>query len=400
YYTALTLAVFADLGYYRANWSMAELMSWGKNVGCEFLQKKCVDIKNLATRYPHMFCNKEDKATFRCSSDRRHVGTCTGHIVESKGSLYYKDVCPVISTSFYDILTGETPNTCTGATAETLPGSLTGTGSWCLDAEALQVKGGDGGKKIAGACAQVLCEGGTVKVKYLGAKEPVPCPEGKEVTVVANDHLKGGKLKCPKYAEVCTIAANGSSLVIPRVEEGANGDAEEKQKEDAAEHKKKEKEEAEDTPSLESQPAELSSGAAGGDLSNPKAAAEVGPGTLPAAETQETENGPGGPAHSAAASPPPADAAPSPDEAVAAKESDAEEAAEEAAGAASAAPDVPAPPTPTPTASVNGSAVQKKLDGAAQQLGGDAGAAAAAVGCSHFVLLAVAAAAAVAMLPS
>ncbi|RNE95846.1 surface protease GP63, partial [Trypanosoma conorhini] len=248
-----------------------------------------------------------------------------------------------------------------------------------------------GGKKIEGVCAQVLCEGGAVKVKYLGAAEYVECPEGKEVTVVANDHLEGGKLKCPKYEEVCTIAANGSSLVTPRVEEEeGKGDAEGTQEEDAAEQ---EEEEAEEVPALEPQRAELSSGTAGGDLSNPKAAAEVGPGTLPAAETQKRANGPGGPAHSAAASPPPAAAARSPDEAVAAKESD----AAGAAGAAAAAPDLPAPPTPTPAASANGSDLLKKLDGAAQQLGGDAGAAAADVGCSHFVLLAVAAA--VAMLP-
>ncbi|RNF01488.1 surface protease GP63, partial [Trypanosoma conorhini] len=132
----------------------------------------------------------------------------------------------------------------------------------------------------------------------------------------------GGKIKCPRYEEVCTIAANGSSLVVPRVLSGAE------QAKGAA---------------LESPGAGAPAGAAGGDSPGP------------------------------------------------------EEATEAAAAAAAASPDVPAPPTPTPAASVNGSAVQKKLDGAARQLGSDAGAAAAAVGCSHFVLLA---AAAVAMLPS
>ncbi|RNF06897.1 surface protease GP63, partial [Trypanosoma rangeli] len=36
YYTALTMAVFADLGYYHVNWSMAEPMAWGNNTGCDF----------------------------------------------------------------------------------------------------------------------------------------------------------------------------------------------------------------------------------------------------------------------------------------------------------------------------------------------------------------------------
>ncbi|ESL06050.1 hypothetical protein TRSC58_06282 [Trypanosoma rangeli SC58] len=41
YYTELTLAAFADLGYYKANWAMAEPMGWGRRSGCELLQKKC-----------------------------------------------------------------------------------------------------------------------------------------------------------------------------------------------------------------------------------------------------------------------------------------------------------------------------------------------------------------------
>ncbi|RNF00991.1 surface protease GP63, partial [Trypanosoma conorhini] len=278
YYTALTLAVFEDLGYYRVNWGMAEPMGWGNNSGCGFLQTKCNDTERLATTYPHMFCDDTDKATLRCSSDRRHVGTCTTGIVDQSGSLHNKDVCPVVSTYLHDSTSERRSSACADAAAATLPGSLTGTGSWCLDAEALQVKTNAGGKKIEGVCAQVLCEGGAVKVKYLGGNEPVPCPEGKEVTVVANDHLQGGKLKCPKYEEVCTIAANGSSLVIPRVEE--EGDAEGNPEEDAAEQEEKndEEEAEEEVPALEPQRAELSSGTAGIDLSNPKAAAEVGPG--------------------------------------------------------------------------------------------------------------------------
>ncbi|RNF01226.1 surface protease GP63, partial [Trypanosoma conorhini] len=304
YYTALTLAVFEDLGYYRANWGMAEPMRWGNNSGCGFLQTKCNDTERLATTYPHMFCDDTDKATLRCSSDRRHVGTCTTGIVDQSGNLHFKDVCPVVSTYFYDSNSGRRSNACADAAAATLPGSLTGTNSWCLDAEELQVKTNAGGTKIEGVCAQVLCEGGAVKVKYLGAKEPVLCPEGKEVTVVANDHLQEGKLKCPKYEEVCTIAANGSSLVIPRVEEeGANGDAEGNQREDEAEQEEENEEEAAgDAPALEPQRAELPSGTAGGDPSNPKAAAEVETGTLPAAETQGRAKGPDGGVHSAAAS--------------------------------------------------------------------------------------------------
>ncbi|EKF28283.1 surface protease GP63, putative, partial [Trypanosoma cruzi marinkellei] len=102
-------------------------------------------------------------------------------------------------------------------------GSFTGSGSWCLDAELLEAN--DNHKNVKGVCAQVSCDEGTVKVKYSGSKDFHPCPENTDIPVTLNG-VEGGKIKCPKYGEVCTIAANGSSLVIPSV---LQNDKEEKQ---------------------------------------------------------------------------------------------------------------------------------------------------------------------------
>ncbi|RNC33908.1 surface protease GP63, partial [Trypanosoma cruzi] len=232
YYTALTMAVFADMGYYRVNWSMAEPMSWGHRTGCDFLEKKCGEITDFPTKYPHMFCDATDNETLRCTSDRRHVGTCTATIVEDKGSLVDKDVCPVVSSYFHEISSGTTYNACSDENVDYLPGSLTGGGSWCLDAELLEKKDDNGHKSVKGVCAQVLCEEGTVKVKYSDGKDFQHCPEGSVITVTLNGFEQDGKIKCPKYGEVCTIAGNGSSLVVPRAleddkreEQGEEGEA-------------------------------------------------------------------------------------------------------------------------------------------------------------------------------
>ncbi|EKF26354.1 surface protease GP63, putative, partial [Trypanosoma cruzi marinkellei] len=114
YYTALTMAVFADMEYYRVNWSMAEPMSWGNRSDCNFLEKKCNQTENLATKYPHMFCDANDTETLRCTSDRRHVGTCTANIFEDKGTPAEKDVCPVVASYFHDD-SGTKYNTCSDA---------------------------------------------------------------------------------------------------------------------------------------------------------------------------------------------------------------------------------------------------------------------------------------------
>ncbi|RNC51005.1 surface protease GP63 [Trypanosoma cruzi] len=115
-----------------------------------------------------MFCDAKDTETLRCTSDRRHVGTCTASIVEDKESLLDKDVCPVVSLEFHEISSGTTYRTCSDENVDYLRGSLTGGGSWCLDAELLETKDGNGHKSVKGVCAQVLFDGGTVKVKYLG----------------------------------------------------------------------------------------------------------------------------------------------------------------------------------------------------------------------------------------
>ncbi|PWV03484.1 putative surface protease GP63 [Trypanosoma cruzi] len=233
YYTALTMAVFADMGYYRVNWSMAEPMSWGNSTGCDFLEKKCKEAKDFPAKYPHMFCDATDKETLRCTSDRRHVGTCTASIVENEGSPADKDVCPVVSLYFHDT-SGIKYNTCSEKGVNYLPGSLTGGDSWCLDAELLSKNDGGKHKNVKGVCAQVSCEEGTVKVKYLGSSELWhDCPDGGEIPVTLKDFEKDGKIKCPKYVEVCTIAGNGSSLVIPSVLEDDKGEEQEEQVEES-----------------------------------------------------------------------------------------------------------------------------------------------------------------------
>ncbi|EKF28275.1 surface protease GP63, putative [Trypanosoma cruzi marinkellei] len=209
-------------------------MSWGNRSGCDFLQTKCNKTEKLDTKYPHMFCDANDNETLRCTSDRRHVGTCTASIVENKGTPADKDVCPVVSSYFYEASSGIKYNTCSDGTVTSLPGSLTGGDSWCLDAELVATKDNRKHKSVKGVCAQVLCEDGTVKVKYSGSSVFQLCSESTQLSVNLNGFEGSGKIRCPRYGEVCTIAANGSSLVIPSVLEDDKRDNEQKEQEGEA----------------------------------------------------------------------------------------------------------------------------------------------------------------------
>lgn len=80
-YSRLTLALMEDTGWYRANYSLAQDLSWGKNLGCDFVTKSCkqwMDMKRAKGQSIHPFCNKvkRDPLETECTDDRSSVALC------------------------------------------------------------------------------------------------------------------------------------------------------------------------------------------------------------------------------------------------------------------------------------------------------------------------------------
>ncbi|XP_050546786.1 leishmanolysin-like peptidase [Daktulosphaira vitifoliae] len=80
-YSRLTLALMEDTGWYKANYSLAQDLSWGKNLGCDFVTKSCkqwMDIKRAKGQSIHPFCNKvkRDPLETECTDDRSSVALC------------------------------------------------------------------------------------------------------------------------------------------------------------------------------------------------------------------------------------------------------------------------------------------------------------------------------------
>lgn len=42
-FSRITLALMEDSGWYKPNYSMAQPLSWGRNLGCSFVMKSCKD---------------------------------------------------------------------------------------------------------------------------------------------------------------------------------------------------------------------------------------------------------------------------------------------------------------------------------------------------------------------
>lgn len=93
----ITLALMEDTGWYKANYSMAGQMSWGRNLGCDFVMKSCKDWINMKSSKGasiHPFCNKvkRDPLHTECTEDRTSVALC--NLVE------YKEDLPKIYQNF------------------------------------------------------------------------------------------------------------------------------------------------------------------------------------------------------------------------------------------------------------------------------------------------------------
>lgn len=51
-FSRITLALMEDTGWYKANYSMASPLTWGRNLGCNFVKKSCKDwITSNQARY-------------------------------------------------------------------------------------------------------------------------------------------------------------------------------------------------------------------------------------------------------------------------------------------------------------------------------------------------------------
>ncbi|XP_062536228.1 leishmanolysin-like peptidase isoform X2 [Armigeres subalbatus] len=80
-FSRITLALMEDSGWYKANYSMASPLTWGRGLGCNFAMKSCKDwitANNARGRSIHPFCAKvkRDPLQTECTDDRSSVALC------------------------------------------------------------------------------------------------------------------------------------------------------------------------------------------------------------------------------------------------------------------------------------------------------------------------------------
>ncbi|RWS31056.1 leishmanolysin-like peptidase [Leptotrombidium deliense] len=99
-YSRITLALMEDTGWYKANYSLAQPLTWGEGLGCDFAMRSCkewIDTRRLMDQSIHPFCDKvkKDPLETECTDSRDAVALC--NLME------YKEDLPINFQNFDEI---------------------------------------------------------------------------------------------------------------------------------------------------------------------------------------------------------------------------------------------------------------------------------------------------------
>ncbi|XP_069838586.1 leishmanolysin-like peptidase isoform X2 [Dendropsophus ebraccatus] len=80
-FSRITLALMEDTGWYRANYSMAQRLEWGRGKGCDFAMKSCkfwIDQQSRKKQNVSPFCNtlRGNPLKLTCRQDQKAVAIC------------------------------------------------------------------------------------------------------------------------------------------------------------------------------------------------------------------------------------------------------------------------------------------------------------------------------------
>jgi leishmanolysin len=211
----VTLALFEDSGWYKANFSAAEPLYWGRNLGCGFATRGC---NSTNWNQPGYYCDTPQ--TTSCTFDYRSRGICGrvqhGAPIPAQFQLFsdptlggfetLADYCP-----YYTPLDAGLCEVAGNAIASDPRGQGFGEASRCffssLNAEATQTLPAP----LDGACYKHACTksedlGVALKVELGGVW--YDCPTGQRVRV-AGFH---GTVICPDNAAFCSLASDDKTV--------------------------------------------------------------------------------------------------------------------------------------------------------------------------------------------
>ncbi|XP_053733810.1 leishmanolysin-like peptidase [Synchiropus splendidus] len=240
-FSRLTLAIMEDTGWYRANYSLAQRLDWGRGLGCDFVRKSCKFwMERQGVSHPVTpFCNTVQASPLQltCRQDQLAVAVCNlqkhsqelpaeyqyfeqlpgvseDQLVFFGGAVEIADFCP-FSQEFSWHLSGEYQRNSYCRLSENQPdwwrnyaAEQYGPDSVCLHQkspfEMEQCEGKKTSPEWGSGCYKVSCSAMGLVV-YVHHQSYYCTRKGQllSVSVQANDWVYNGVLICPACTDFC-----------------------------------------------------------------------------------------------------------------------------------------------------------------------------------------------------
>jgi len=205
-YSALTLALLEDSGWYTANYSMAHPLLWGRGKGCDWASEKCVCASSGTAAG---FCD-ESSPTNACTPDHRAKGYC--NMVNYGGSLpteyqYFTDATKggsLVQADYCPYYNGWANGACdatANAPTSNYRAESFGQGSMCFETSLSQVVNGytTGGASGQG-CHVTRCSGNDLELEVVeddGTASWLLCTSAGATVSPAGSTGISGSITCP-----------------------------------------------------------------------------------------------------------------------------------------------------------------------------------------------------------
>ena len=235
-----TLALFEDMGWYKANYSIADALQFGKNAGCDFLNEKCINPTNgKPLPLPkNTFCSPASSNGDSCTFDFRGIGSCQSGSYSGNlptiyqyfpstpnrgGTMAHVDYCPMILPYSNTDCQDSTQNT---LRTQNVYGFLYSLDSFCANSSLFDIVYQNPNLYVPN-CFKMKCYSNpnTIQVTIRRKSGSVGCIQGigcgADEDISFNCETDGqvktvagfnGEFICPKYDDICSQKPIGINL--------------------------------------------------------------------------------------------------------------------------------------------------------------------------------------------
>mmetsp|Transcript_6768 Transcript_6768/g.9851 ORF Transcript_6768/g.9851 Transcript_6768/m.9851 type:complete len:1041 (-) Transcript_6768:35-3157(-) len=204
-----TLAALADSGWYRVDFTKADVLPWGYNRGCDFTNKNC--IANSNTAFKDHFCTVN--GDLQCTQNHYAKGQCS--VADYSGALpghyqYFStanrgginellDYCPVYSLY---LTGGGRTSDCrfTSNTISTTRDEIWGSTSRCI---VNTLSKSSQSNTVRGGCYQVDCTNTPVSITITVNGQNVVCSATQGAGYQQTIPGYAGHIRCPDIKSIC-----------------------------------------------------------------------------------------------------------------------------------------------------------------------------------------------------